>query len=125
MNIKFDIPENYFEDLPDKMIRRIEFEERKSARKRTVFTKILTYGAAAVICLGVFIENLQKQNVLTNENAFSGDYENEYAADIVQTINDAAVLYYTSPESDNTKHDLSDIADSYPSPITMYDNYGY
>ena len=118
MKINYYIPENYFDTLPDRMMSRIAFEDRKSAQRRTVLTKFLTYASAAVICCGMVSDVFMKKSEIFP--APGRDYVREYTEDLASKSTDAAVLYYTTEDDAVSESvDLSDVADIYPSPVTI------
>jgi hypothetical protein len=124
MNVQFDIPEGYFENLPDRLIQRIEFEDNQKKRKRHIILKRLCFSAAAVLCAGVFCLPLINSGALNENKNSAPDYYIQYASDLLEKSGDVTALYYTSmDETFYVKADLTDILNDYPSPITINEYY--
>ena len=124
MNVQFDIPEGYFENLPDRLIQRIEFEDNQKKRKRHIILKRLCFSAAAVLCAGVFCLPLINSGALNENQNSAPDYYIQYASDLLEKSGDVTALYYTSmDETFYVKADLTDILNDYPSPITINEYY--
>ena len=128
INIKYDTPSGYFESLPDKIMQRIDFEEKASNKRHSRILRILTYAAAALIGFGIFYIETLKQTVSSpayeNEN-ISDYYFSDYKNELAGKITDINVLSYIYPEDKSVleKSQMIDVMNGYPSPITFYDNY--
>lgn len=127
MNIKYDIPKDYFESLPDKIMDRINFEQSSPNRGKMRILKFITYAAAVFIGFGIFyIEVLEKSANKENKEIENSDFWEDYQNDLATKNTDVKVLYYTEEDKlASDKSNLIEIMNEYPSPITFYENYDY
>ena len=124
MNIQFDIPDGYFENLSDRLMQRIEYEEVRKKRKRRVIIRSLSFSAAAVLCAGVFCFPLINSGTSPDKENSAPDYYVQYASDLLENSGDVTALYYTSTdEAFSFKADFTEILNDYPSPITINEYY--
>ena len=127
MNLNFDIPDGYFDELPDKIMQKIVFEDKKEKLKRNFIVRSVFFAAAAVLCAGIFLPILfqnANSSIANTQKVSTPDYNASYALDLLSTSTDEAALYYTSfDEQKNSKTDFTEIIINYPTPITINNYY--
>ncbi|MBQ3656952.1 MAG: hypothetical protein II956_08945 [Bacteroidales bacterium] len=124
MNVQFDIPDGYFENLSDRIMNRIDYEENKRKHKRNLIIRRLCFSAAAVLCAGIFCFSFFKTDFSDKNSEKNTDYYTQYASDLLGNSADVTALYYTSGEDNSfLSEDLSEVLNNYPSPITISEYY--
>lgn len=96
----YNIPDNYFEELPGRVMQNIR---REKQRKRTIITSAVAAVACLVVAVGVFFT----LNTPKNDPA----------------ITQAQQVVVTSPEEEETLETLA--ADYYSEELAMMDYYQY
>jgi hypothetical protein len=122
VNLKYEIPDDYFDSLPDRMMQRIEFEENKKRKKRGLVFKLINVSVAAVLCAGIFCAFAFSESGETSVEENS--YESLYLTDILGKSGDVSLLYYSSPDEQiSGGADWTEVLSEYPSPITISEYY--
>lgn len=120
-DFKFDIPSGYFDTLADRVMDRIQIEDTKNKRRKSLIFKITVALAACIAGFGIYNSLfMPKHSVILQSER---DYVSQYKLDIVSKLSDVNLLdYMTTSSSEITRSsvDYTDIVNDYPLPITYY-----
>lgn len=124
--LEFDVPEGYFDSLADRVMNRIEFEDKRESKRKSLTIRFLLPIAAAIIGVGVFVHYFFRTDAI-QVSAPQSDYQSDYEANLVIKSSDLTMLFYAqeAPSADASENDIVEVVPDYPCPINLDYEYIY